>query len=61
MCSLRDDVLLQVRKPLTTLFVGEGPDRKTILIDSNNDTYISELIYELNHGSLKPKEEKQYA
>ena len=57
-CSFRSDVLLQVRKPLTTLFVGAGPDRETIFIDSNNDAHISDIIYELNHGKLKLQEEK---
>lgn len=55
-CAQRSDVLLQILNGNATVFVGSGPDRKSITTDWGDDRKIAELIQELNFGSLSERE-----
>lgn len=57
-CAQRSDVLLQILNGSATVFVGSGPERRTITSDWDDDKQITDLIHELNFGSLSAKEVK---
>ena len=53
-CAFRPDVSLNISNGMTTLCVGEhGPVRREFAIDWENNDLVSQIIYELNHGSLQ--------
>ena len=52
-CANRPDVALVISNGMTILYVGDGPGRKKICIDWQNNDIVSSFIHELNHGSLQ--------
>lgn len=56
-CAKRPEVLLQIYGGEVTVHVGVGPDRATLLAAWDNDAEITRIIYELNFGKYKSKED----
>jgi len=52
-CAKRRGTLLQVLDGVATVYVGQGPDRKAMSMDWQDDSKIKATIHELNHGRFK--------
>jgi len=55
-CARRSNVLLQMLNGSTTVFVGQGSNRRSITVGCDDDEKISELIQKLNFGEFSEKE-----
>jgi hypothetical protein len=49
-CAAKRNVLLQVSNGKITVHVGQGPDKKFLTADWNDDKAVSTIIHELNYG-----------
>lgn len=54
-CAQRPDILLQIRGTNIFLHLGEGPQRKQLALNWDDDTTISKIISEINFGKYKLK------
>jgi len=60
-CSKRPDVLMQVYDYTVMVYVNFGPERTYMMAAWDDDTKISQIIHELNHGKFAVKNQpKQY-
>lgn len=55
-CAKRMDILLQIYDGYACVYVGEGPDRSSMIAQWNDDTAIANIVYELNFGKYAIKE-----
>lgn len=49
-CAGRPDVLLQIYDGYACVYVGEGPERASMIAKWSDDEAISGFIHELNYG-----------
>jgi hypothetical protein len=52
-CAQRKDVLLQIEQGKATVFFGEGPDRTAISFNWRDDSAVSGIVYDMNHGKYR--------
>lgn len=50
-CAKRHDIILQIKDGEAVVLVGKN--KKQVVVGCWDDNKIDELIYELNHGSLR--------
>ena len=60
-CAKKKDTLFQILNGSVTVFLGAGPERRSITMEWHDDKSISELVYELNHGQFRETEAKKGA
>jgi hypothetical protein len=58
-CARRPEILLQIHSGEVSVRVGEGPRRETLHTGWEDDTAITQLIYELNFGKYAATEKEQ--
>jgi len=56
-CALRSDILLQIQGARISLHLGEGPQKKHLALNWDDDTTISKIINEINFGKYKQRRE----
>lgn len=49
-CAQRSDILLQIYEGYVCVYVGEGPDRASLLAKWDDDQKITGIIQMLNYG-----------
>lgn len=52
-CARRPEVLLQVYNGQANVYVGQGPERRVLSADWDDDEELSRMIYELNFGKYR--------
>ena len=52
-CARRPEVLLQVFNGRASVYVGQGPERRVLSADWDDDAELSRMIYELNFGKYR--------
>ncbi len=59
-CAKRDDVLMQIQAQMVAVHVGDGPERRTLTAQWDDDEAIRDIVYELNfdQASKSRKERK---
>lgn len=53
-CAQRNDVFMQIHGARVWVNIGEGPERKCVCFDWNDDEAILDLIRNLNFGKYAP-------
>lgn len=56
MCAGCPDMLLQIYDGYACVYVGEGPERASMIAKWNDDEAISGFIHELNYGKYAKAE-----
>jgi len=54
-CARRQDVLLQILSGKAVVFVGAGPERRSIEVEWQDDAEVLTLIHELNYGQFRER------
>lgn len=52
-CARRPEVLLQAYNGQANVYVGQGPERRVLSADWDDDAELSRMIYELNFGKYR--------
>lgn len=55
-CAKRTDLLLQIYDGYACVYVGEGPNRTSMIAQWDDDETIKRFVYELNYGRYAKEE-----